>query len=180
MNTLVLLCLFCISFSHGAPADEAVEPVNDQQLDPAPAEFEPVVGDAAEVADIATFFQCPTGWFKHGSRCFLLVKSRMSWLNAENHCVSQQGSLASVQSPAEYQFLQSLADLGGQTTAWIGAFNFQNTWMWIDRAGFYYSNWQSLSSVSSNPCAYLQTQAGWRNTNCATTLAFFCVRIPQC
>uniref|UniRef100_A0A3B4DUB4 C-type lectin domain-containing protein n=1 Tax=Pygocentrus nattereri TaxID=42514 RepID=A0A3B4DUB4_PYGNA len=107
---------------------------------------------------MTTFFQCPTGWFKHGSRCFLLVKSRMSWLNAENHCVSQQGSLASVQSPAEYQFLQNLADLGGQTSAWIGAFNFQNTWMWNDRAGFYYSNWQSLSSVSSNPCAYLQTQ----------------------
>ncbi|KAL7889831.1 hypothetical protein AOLI_G00020890 [Acnodon oligacanthus] len=110
------------------------------------------------LSSTATFVQCPTGWFRHGSRCFLLVKSRMSWLNAENHCVSQQGSLASVQSPAEYQFLQSLADLGGQTSAWIGAFNFQNTWMWIDRAGFYYSNWHSLSSVTSNPCAYLQTR----------------------
>ncbi|XP_036430519.1 ladderlectin-like isoform X2 [Colossoma macropomum] len=164
MNTLVLLCLFCVSFSYGAPVDEAVESINDQQPDPAPA----------------TFVQCPAGWFRHGSRCFLLVKSRMSWLNAENHCVSQQGSLASVQSPAEYQFLQNLADLGGQTSAWIGAFNFQNTWMWIDRAGFYYSNWQSLSSVSSNPCAYLQARAGWANTNCATTLGFFCVRIPQC
>uniref|UniRef100_A0A3B4DX47 C-type lectin domain-containing protein n=1 Tax=Pygocentrus nattereri TaxID=42514 RepID=A0A3B4DX47_PYGNA len=171
MNTLVLLCLFCISFSHGAPAGE-------QHFTFIPT-HRMFIKYIRMFSVFSTFVQCPTGWFRHGSRCFLLVKSRMSWLNAENHCVSQQGSLASVQSPAEYQFLQNLADLGGQTSAWI-VFSLQNTWMWIDRAGFYYSNWQSLSSVSSNPCAYLQTQAGWANTNCATTLTFFCVRIPQC
>uniref|UniRef100_A0AAR2IS67 C-type lectin domain-containing protein n=1 Tax=Pygocentrus nattereri TaxID=42514 RepID=A0AAR2IS67_PYGNA len=167
MNTLVLLCLFCISFSHGAPAAVNITLcLNEHAYTHSYhcpfllAEFEPVVGDAAEVADIGNEKSlCPSKF-------------------SDN--LRQQGSLASVQSPAEYQFLQSLADLGGQTSAWIGAFNFQSTWMWIDRAGFYYSNWQSLSSVSSNPCAYLQTQAGWANTNCATTLAFFCVRIPQC
>ncbi|XP_066535293.1 ladderlectin-like [Hoplias malabaricus] len=164
MNTVILLCLVCISFTHGAPA----------------AELEPVIQDVGEDAGPANFVYCPTGWFQYGSRCFLLVTSRMTWLNAENHCVSLQGALASVQSPGEHHFLQNLANLGGQASVWIGAYNFQNQWMWIDRAGFFYNSWQSLSSTSSNPCGYMRSNAGWTNTVCTSILPFFCVKVPQC
>ncbi|KAK1791783.1 hypothetical protein P4O66_013761, partial [Electrophorus voltai] len=117
---------------------------------------------------------CPPGWINYRSRCFQIVRSAMSWLNAEKHCVSLRASLASVQNPDEQYFLQNLIASAGLPLAWIGAYNFQGTWLWIDRAGFYYSNWLSLSSVSSYPCAYMRSNAGWSNTNCASTLSFVC------
>ncbi|XP_031416245.1 ladderlectin-like [Clupea harengus] len=124
---------------------------------------------------------CSPGWFRFGSRCFMMVTSRRNWLNAERYCVSQQGSLASVQSPNEYNFLQSLARLSGEPTAWIGGFHFQGAWLWIDRAGFYYTNWQTQNSGSSYPCLYLNSNSGWSNNNCAASCAFFCARSrPSC
>ncbi|XP_072533113.1 snaclec coagulation factor IX/factor X-binding protein subunit B3-like [Salminus brasiliensis] len=122
---------------------------------------------------------CPPGWFGHRSRCYLLVKTTNSWLNAEAYCVNNQASLASVQNPDEHHFLQSLLTVSGTSVAWIGAYNFLNTWKWIDRAGFYYTNWQSQSSVSSAPCAYMRSTGGWSNTNCATAYAFFCSMKPS-
>lgn len=35
----------------------------------------------------------------------------------------------------------------------------QNRWMWIDREGFYYTNWYSQSSSSSFPCIHLRTSS---------------------
>uniref|UniRef100_A0A8B9KMY5 C-type lectin domain-containing protein n=1 Tax=Astyanax mexicanus TaxID=7994 RepID=A0A8B9KMY5_ASTMX len=122
---------------------------------------------------------CPPGWFRHGARCFLLVKSGYTWLNAETHCVNNQASLASVQSPSEYNFLQSLLTVSGYSAAWIGAYNFLGTWMWKDNTGFYYTNWQSQSSVSSYPCAYMRSSGGWSNTNCASGYVFFCAMNPS-
>uniref|UniRef100_W5K7E1 C-type lectin domain-containing protein n=1 Tax=Astyanax mexicanus TaxID=7994 RepID=W5K7E1_ASTMX len=124
---------------------------------------------------------CPPGWFRHGARCFLLVKSGYTWLNAEIHCVNNQASLASVQSPSEYNFLQSLLTVSGYSAAWIGLHELclQGTWMWKDNTGFYYTNWQSQSSVSSYPCAYMRSSGGWSNTNCASGYVFFCAMNPS-
>ncbi|KAG8014979.1 hypothetical protein GBF38_022205 [Nibea albiflora] len=36
-------------------------------------------------------------------------------------------------------------------------YNAEGRWMWIDREGFYYTNWYSQSSTSSNPCIYLRS-----------------------
>ncbi|XP_036430531.1 ladderlectin-like isoform X1 [Colossoma macropomum] len=147
--------------------EELVAAADDERQDSGPVNL---------IADRAVL--CPPGWFRHGSRCFLLVRTTMTWLSAESHCVNNQASLASVRNPDEYNFLQSLLTIAGISTAWIGAYNFQSTWMWIDRAGFFYTNWQSLSSVSSYPCAYMRSTAGWANTNCGSGFAFFCSVTP--
>ena len=46
-------------------------------------------------------------------------------LSLQKHCVGQKGSLASVQSSDEYNFLQTMVTLSGQSSAWIGGFYFQ-------------------------------------------------------
>lgn len=47
------------------------------------------------------------------------------YLSVQKHCVNQQAALASVRSPSEYNFLQSLAQVAGRTSAWLGGFYFQ-------------------------------------------------------
>ncbi|XP_046694143.1 ladderlectin-like isoform X1 [Silurus meridionalis] len=100
---------------------------------------------------------CPHGWVKYGSRCFRLMRSSLSWISAEQQCAAEQARLASVQSLGDHKFLQSLLDMAGLSQAWIGAYNFQGTWLWVDTARFYYSNWYSLSSVGSYPCALMNS-----------------------
>ncbi|KAI5608710.1 hypothetical protein C0J50_9538 [Silurus asotus] len=58
--------------------------------------------------------------------------------------------------------------------AWIGAYNFQGTWLWVDTARFYYSNWYSLSSVGSYPCALMNRNVGWSNTVCGSLYPYIC------
>ncbi|XP_042560448.1 ladderlectin-like [Clupea harengus] len=123
---------------------------------------------------------CPSGWFAQGSRCFLMVTSQKNWKDAAVHCVGQQGSLASVQSSEEYNFLQSMVILSGQSSAWIGGFYFQGAWLWIDSAGFYYTNWKNQYG-SSYPCLHLNSIGGWSNYHCWSSRVFFCARsTPSC
>ncbi|XP_070782000.1 ladderlectin-like [Enoplosus armatus] len=121
---------------------------------------------------------CPNGWFGHGSRCFMFVSTPKSWYSAEEHCNSLGAHLASVTNPREYSFLQQLTQTSGQSIAWLGGFNLQGQWMWIDREGFFYTDWYSPSSSSSYPCVYLRTAFGWGNTQCTSSHRFICSKNP--
>ncbi|XP_074517851.1 ladderlectin-like [Sebastes fasciatus] len=80
----------------------------------------------------------------------------------EEHCNSLGAHLASYTNGREYRFLQQITRTAGQSIAWLGGFSLQGRWMWIDREGFYYTNWYSPSSSSSYPCIHLRT-------NCKST-----------
>uniref|UniRef100_UPI0009B3246F ladderlectin-like n=1 Tax=Monopterus albus TaxID=43700 RepID=UPI0009B3246F len=124
------------------------------------------------------FNLCPDGWFGHNSRCFLFVNTPMTWYSAEEHCNNRGANLASATNAREYSFLQQLTHTAGQSIAWLGGFNLQDKWMWIDREGFYYTNWYSASSSSSYPCIYLRSTNGWGNTRCDTAYRFICSKNP--
>uniref|UniRef100_UPI0037E715A6 ladderlectin-like n=1 Tax=Semicossyphus pulcher TaxID=241346 RepID=UPI0037E715A6 len=121
---------------------------------------------------------CPRDWFSFGSHCFKVVKNPVSWIRAEEHCNSLGAHLASVSNHQEYAFLQQITRMAGLSSAWLGGFNLQGRWMWIDREGFYYSYWHCLFSPHSNPCIYLATNSGWINTPCGLSLPFICSRNP--
>ncbi|KAG8014978.1 hypothetical protein GBF38_022204 [Nibea albiflora] len=57
-------------------------------------------------------------------------------------------------------------------------YNAEGRWMWIDREGFYYTNWYSQSSTSSYPCIYLRSTTGWSNSQCSTAHRFICSKNP--
>uniref|UniRef100_UPI0037E7D016 ladderlectin-like n=1 Tax=Semicossyphus pulcher TaxID=241346 RepID=UPI0037E7D016 len=124
----------------------------------------------------ARFNLCPRDWISYGSRCFHISSSYMTWYSAEEHCNSLGAQLASATSPQEYAALQQMTRLTGQSTAWLGGFNLQGQWMWIDRQGYYFDNFYAQSSVSTHPCIFLQPNHGWGNTNCGSVRSFICSR----
>ncbi|XP_041808617.1 ladderlectin-like [Chelmon rostratus] len=135
-----------------------------------------------EAAPQSRFNFRPVGWLSHNSRCYKFVNSPLSWYKAEEHYNSLGAHLASVTNPREYTFLQQITQTAGQSVAWLGGFNLQGQWMWIDREGFCYPNWQILSSTSSFPCIYLssttKSTSGWRNIQCGTAYRFICSMNP--
>ncbi|XP_068448225.1 ladderlectin-like [Clinocottus analis] len=174
---LVLSVLLCASFA--APAEdkekapEAAAEALKEQIVAVPA---PVLDEAA--APESHFISCPNGWSRHGSHCYLFIHHPMSWYSAEEHCNGLGGHLASATNPAEYSFLQQMTQTAGQSIAWLGGFNLQGRWMWIDSEGFYYTNWYSPSSSSSYPCVYLRSSNGWGNTQCSSGNRFICSKSP--
>nr|XP_040041638.1 galactose-specific lectin nattectin-like isoform X1 [Gasterosteus aculeatus aculeatus] len=190
---LVLSCLLCASFA--APAEDkgkspdgtvqqkmAIPEMGEKMVKDGevsvPEDSVPVPRDAPvseeEAAPEFRFDSCPAGWFSHGSRCFTHVRSSMSWYDAEEHCNSMGAQLASATNPKEYRFLQQLTQAAGYNTAWLGGFNLQGRWMWIDREGFYYLNWYNLSPPSSRACVNLHISVGWSNNVCGTSSSFIC------
>ncbi|KAK2844300.1 hypothetical protein Q5P01_010959 [Channa striata] len=186
MKTIVLLSLLLCAAA-AAPAEEKLkapelEEKMKNQEKPVPKDSVPVPINAQmleqEAAPEVAFSFCPNGWFSHDSLCFLFVHTSMTWLKAEEHCNSLGGNLASVTSSRQYSFLQMIAQTAGQSVAWLGGFNLQGQWMWIDRESFYYTNWHSLSSASSNPCITLRSTTGWSNIPCTSSYRFICSKNP--
>ncbi|KAM9477559.1 galactose-specific lectin nattectin-like [Clarias gariepinus] len=171
MKVWILCALLCANFT--------LTPVTAAAVETKPEQEQKLPGKTTELAvekviEADKYNPCPSRWVKYGSRCFRLMKTIQSWLNAEAECVAQKSRLASVHNIREYNFLQSLLDIAGVTRAWIGAYHFQGVWLWFDTSEMSYTNWQSLSSVSNYTCAYMRKNAGWYNTNCKTEYSFLC------
>uniref|UniRef100_A0A3B3VTG6 C-type lectin domain-containing protein n=1 Tax=Poecilia latipinna TaxID=48699 RepID=A0A3B3VTG6_9TELE len=123
---------------------------------------------------------CPEFWFMYEGRCYKYFSSPKSWYDAEEHCTGVGGHLASVLNPRQYSFLQQIIQTASQSRAWLGGFNLQNRWLWINQDGFYYTNWYQLSSVPSYPCidwSHLISD-GWGNTQCTVNIPFICFKNP--
>ncbi|XP_047204396.1 ladderlectin-like [Girardinichthys multiradiatus] len=169
MKPVLLLSVFlCAAFS--APVEEQ------EHLDTAVDVQTEEITDGPGLA--ARFNFCPDGWYMFESRCFKFINSPMSWYNAEEHCNNLGGHLASVSNPREYNYLQQLTQTAGQSIAWLGGFNLQGKWMWINREGFYYTNWYSSSSSSTHPCIFLRSTYGWGNGQCTSANRFICSKNP--
>ncbi|XP_068583208.1 ladderlectin-like [Cebidichthys violaceus] len=194
---LVLSLLLCASFADKEKAPEAAVEALKEQIVAVPGMEEKMMKDGEvsmpedsvpvprnapvfeeEAAPESRFNFCPSDWFRHESRCFVFINTPMTWYSAEEHCNGLGAHLASATNPRQYSFLQQMTRTAGQSNAWLGGFNLQGRWMWIDREGFYYNNWYSQSSSSSLPCIHLRSSYGWSNTQCGTTLRFICSKNP--
>ncbi|XP_030285706.1 galactose-specific lectin nattectin-like isoform X2 [Sparus aurata] len=88
---------------------------------------------------------CPGGWTGYNDRCFLYIPSLMSWANAEKHCQTQGGNLASVHSFDEQRAIQTM--IQRQTfmypRTWLGGYDAmqEGTWFWSDGTPFHFTYW---------------------------------------
>ncbi|KAL1023837.1 hypothetical protein UPYG_G00046950 [Umbra pygmaea] len=184
MTALFIFALLCVGFSVRTAAvpmeskDVPVEVSNSvQEVRVAVEDPEP-----KKLSNTSARLSCPDGWFSFQSKCFLFVRTPMSWFDAENYCNEFGASLASSGSSPEYRYLQQMTRTAGKESAWIGGFYLQSYWLWIDRSGMYYTNWYSQSTPASNPCMYLQSAVGqgWRNSGCGSSLSSICVHLNRC
>ncbi|KAG7491157.1 hypothetical protein MATL_G00000040 [Megalops atlanticus] len=120
---------------------------------------------------------CPAGWSTFGSRCFLFVRLRKPWTQAELHCNRQGGHLASLHSFQEFQFVRSLTHQG----AWIGGTDSytEGHWQWSDGSGFYYTQWNSgepNNALGKEHCLCINYKgtSGWNDYFCTHRYPFIC------
>ncbi|XP_007540779.1 snaclec coagulation factor IX/factor X-binding protein subunit B-like [Poecilia formosa] len=171
----VLMLLVLLSAALAAPAEDKPLPTETDEAQAAAAAAEEEEG--ADLAD-PRFNFCPELWFMYEGRCYKYFSSPKSWYNAEEHCTGVGGHLASVLNPRQYSFLQQIIQTASNSLVWLGGFNLQNRWLWINQDGFYYTNWYQLSSVPSYPCMFMYSKYGWANTQCTANIPFICVKNP--
>ncbi|KAG7491230.1 hypothetical protein MATL_G00000810 [Megalops atlanticus] len=128
--------------------------------------------------------RCPAGWKEFKSRCFLFVNEAKSWIYAEVFCIQQGGHLASVHSSSENLFIQMLNVPHSLRPSWVGGRDSvtEGHWEWIDKSGFYYTQWNSgepndLNHAEDCLCINWRTESlGWNDYNCDKELPFVCAR----
>ncbi|XP_069387928.1 ladderlectin-like isoform X4 [Paralichthys olivaceus] len=137
---------------------------------------EPEMLSAGEALSVeGRFFDCPAGWIRYKSSCYLYVSAGRSWTSAAANCNSLGATLASVHDLFDYSFLQQLTSRGGGTLAWMGGLYFQG-WRWVDQSPFNYNFWSAQHTVSRYQCIHLNTRVGWSNNNCGNGWPSICVK----
>ena len=88
---------------------------------------------------------CPPKWTRFGSRCFIFENRHVTMGDAENHCLSLGGNLASIHNVEEASFIRDLIQMGSGSflQTWIGCHDGikKGQWMWTDGSRFDYQSW---------------------------------------
>ena len=111
-----------------------------------------------------------------------LYTVKKNWTEAEAHCTSVGGHLASALSDEEQSVLETVA--GGVETFWLGGTNINaaGTWSWSDGSLWGYQNWapgwgnmggtwNCISWVSKNDW---NKEDGWNEKPCSVEYPFIC------
>uniref|UniRef100_A0A8C4HJ64 C-type lectin domain-containing protein n=1 Tax=Dicentrarchus labrax TaxID=13489 RepID=A0A8C4HJ64_DICLA len=90
---------------------------------------------------------CPMFWWSFNGRCYKYIATRMTWIDAELHCVSQGANLAAIHSVEEHKFVNSLIKNfdPAQGFSWIGINDIQKEggWMWSDGSAVDFVFWNA-------------------------------------
>ncbi|XP_015231935.1 PREDICTED: snaclec agkisacutacin subunit B-like [Cyprinodon variegatus] len=99
---------------------------------------------------------CPMFWYSFNGRCYKYVATRMSWADAEFHCLSEKANLVSIHSQNEQKFVKNLIKNfdPAQGVTWIGLSDLhkEGRWMWSDMG-----LWQDmLFGLQENPTMIME------------------------
>ncbi|KAM6903124.1 C-type lection lectoxin-Enh3-like [Lycodopsis pacificus] len=132
---------------------------------------------------------CPMFWYSFNGRCHKYVATRMTWADAEMHCVSQGANLVSIHSLEEHNFVKTLIknfDLAEGVT-WIGLSDTQKegTWMWSDGSAVRFVYWRSgepNNHKGKEDCVHTNYphDLKWNDAPCSHTHPFVCASRTNC
>ncbi|XP_049454403.1 macrophage mannose receptor 1b [Epinephelus fuscoguttatus] len=83
-------------------------------------------------------------WMPFKGHCYLFATEEIEWADAASSCVRHGGILASIEDPAEQQFIKNNVEIfqDSHSGFWIGLYKtHKGTWKWLDKTVMDYTNW---------------------------------------
>ena len=135
---------------------------------------------------------CSTGWVLNGTSCYYAYNNHTQKLNfwkAKDWCKERNGSLTSVLSQRENDFLNQLintTNLRPNETFYIGLRTVNNArkLYWVDGEPYNYTNWynksdeQELVKGNEQNCAFYNYLHQWHlDDKCGTDRLFICKQL---
>ncbi|XP_008296434.1 lactose-binding lectin l-2-like [Stegastes partitus] len=126
---------------------------------------------------------CPMFWYSYNGRCYKYVASRLTWADAELHCLSEGANLVSIHSLQEHNFVNSLIENFDPARAytWIGLSDIhkEGSWMWSDGLQdkfVYFATGKPDNEAGQEHCAHTSwgPHFQWSDAPCSVTYAFVC------
>uniref|UniRef100_A0A8C2ASV6 Mannose receptor, C type 1b n=1 Tax=Cyprinus carpio TaxID=7962 RepID=A0A8C2ASV6_CYPCA len=124
---------------------------------------------------------CHSPWIPYSSNCYLLHRTKQTWLKARDSCLREGGDLLSILSKEEQSFV--ITQLGYLKTdeLWIG-FNDRKTQMlfeWSDQSSVPFASWEvsepSHIAVRAEDCVLMRGEEGkWADDICENKYGFIC------
>uniref|UniRef100_A0A673L868 Macrophage mannose receptor 1-like n=1 Tax=Sinocyclocheilus rhinocerous TaxID=307959 RepID=A0A673L868_9TELE len=129
---------------------------------------------------------CHSPWIPYSSNCYLLHRTKQTWLEARDSCLREGGDLLSILSKEEQSFV--ITQLGYLKTdeLWIG-FNDRKTQMlfeWSDQSSIPFASWEvsepSHSAVHAEDCVLMRGEEGkWADDICENKYGFICKKVAS-
>ncbi|XP_042291255.1 lactose-binding lectin l-2-like [Thunnus maccoyii] len=132
---------------------------------------------------------CPMFWYSFNDRCYKYVSTRMTWADAELHCVSESANLVSIHSLEEQKFVKSLIKNfdHAEGFTWIGLSDTQKEgrWMWSDGSAVNFVFWNSgepSNGGGNEDCVHNNFGTGlkWNDVPCSKTFPSVCASRIGC
>jgi len=126
---------------------------------------------------------CSLFWFSFNGRCYKYIATKMTWIDAELHCVSKGGNLVSIHSQEEQKFVQHLIKSfdPAEGFTWIGLTDCQKdgAWLWTDGTPFDFTFWnegEPNNFGGSEACVHTNwsTDKKWNDAECSSEYSFVC------
>ncbi|KAK1897894.1 Macrophage mannose receptor 1 [Dissostichus eleginoides] len=109
------------------------------------------------------------------SATFVLIKSAMTWTEAQSYCREHHTDLASVRNLAENQQLDELSP-EGEYSAWIGLY--RDSWKWSDGSNSSFMYWKvkepNYKGLKACVAAAFDNSGKWEDLDCGVKKPFIC------
>ncbi|XP_059201009.1 macrophage mannose receptor 1-like [Centropristis striata] len=103
-------------------------------------------------------------WLPYRAHCYLFSTDRIEWPSASANCMIHGGNLASIEDPAEQEFIYSSIQTyrDSQSAFWIGLYKtHRGTWQWLDKSVMDFSNWRQGQPDENNYGSIKTTDGKW-------------------
>ncbi|KAK0150214.1 Ladderlectin [Merluccius polli] len=132
---------------------------------------------------------CPMFWYSHDGRCYKYVSTRMTWADAELHCLTLDANLVSIHNDNENEFIFRLIQNfnPGQEYHWIGFSDApkEGHWMWSDGSQRDFAAWykgEPSNGDGIEHCGHINyiLPYEWNDVRCDNVYPFVCKARKSC
>jgi len=121
--------------------------------------------------------RCPAGWKEYNGRCYKYVATKMTWADAEKHCLSLCGNMVSIRDAGEDKFVHTMKS----GLKWIGAHDRvqKGLWLFSDGTKMVYTGWypgEPNNLGGKQDCMQMFPNGKWDDVGCDYKRASVCVK----